>query len=100
MRLDSERVIRSLIGVLYNDNNRLYIKDAKRTRKRMYRNAAHAAGQLPMSSAYAMNARKCVHSKKKNYLSQAVAYELRKVGRRGKETGKTEARRLMERSAA
>ena len=84
MRLDSERVIRSLIGVLYNDNNRLYIKDAKRTRRRMDRNAAHAAGRLTMSSAHAMNARKCVHSKK-NYLSQTVAYELRKVGGRGKE---------------
>ena len=65
MRLDSERVIRSLIGVLYNDSNRLYIKDTKRTRRRMDRNAAHAAGRQPMSSAHAMNARKCVHSKKK-----------------------------------
>ena len=40
-----------------------------------------------------MNARKCVHAQK--------PYESSKVGGRGKrETGKTEARRLMERKAA
>ena len=44
-----------------------------------------------------MNARKCVHAQKP-YPTQAVAHESRKVG--GRETGKTEARRLMERKAA
>ena len=55
----------------------------------------HAAGRLPMSSAHAMNARKCVHSKKKkkkNYLSQAVTYELRKVGGRGKKEKKRDGK--------
>ena len=32
--------------------------------------------------------------------AQAVAYESSKVGGRGRETGKTEARRLMEKKAA
>ena len=50
-----------------------------------------------MSSAHSMNARKCVHAKK-SYPSQAFAHESSKVG--GRETGKTEARRLMERKAA
>ena len=60
----------------------------------------HAAGRLPMSSTYSMNARKCVHAQKP-YPSQAFAHESSKVGGRGKrETGKTEARRLMERKAA
>ena len=52
-----------------------------------------------MSSAHSMNARKCVHAQKP-YLSQAVAHEANKAGGRGKrETGKTEAKRLMERKA-
>ena len=50
-----------------------------------------------------MNARKCVYAQKP-YHSQAVAHESSNVGGRGKreekETGKTEARRLMERKAA
>ena len=47
-----------------------------------------------------MNARKCVHAQKP-YFSQAFAHESSKVGGRGKrETGKTEARRLMERKVA
>ena len=50
-----------------------------------------------------MNAKKCAHAQKP-YPAQAVAHESSKVGRRGKkrgrETGKTEARRLMERKAA
>ena len=48
-----------------------------------------------------MNTRKCVHAQKP-YPAQAVAHELSKVGgrgKRGRETGKTEARRLMERKA-
>ena len=46
-----------------------------------------------------MNARKCVHAQKP-YPSQAFAHESSKVGGRGKrETGKTEARRMMERKA-
>ena len=53
-----------------------------------------------MLSAHSMNARKCVHAQKP-YPSQAFAHESSKVGGRGKrETGKTEARRLMERKAA
>ena len=53
-----------------------------------------------MQQAHSMNARKCVHAQKP-YPSQAFAHESSKVGGRGKrETGKTEARRLMERKAA
>ena len=56
-----------------------------------------------MSSAHSMNARKCVHAQKP-YPSQAFAHKSSKVGGRGKqrgiETGKTEARRPMERKAA
>ena len=52
-----------------------------------------------MSSAHSMNARKCVHAQKP-CPSQAFAHESSKVGGRGRETGKTEARRLMERKAA
>ena len=44
-----------------------------------------------------MNARKCVHAQKP-YPSQAFAHESSKV--EGRETGKTEAGRLMERKAA
>ena len=44
-----------------------------------------------------MNARKCVHAQKP-FPSQAFAHESSKGG--GRETGKTEARRLMERNAA
>ena len=51
-------------------------------------------------SVHSMNARKCVHAQKP-YPSQAFAHESSKRGGRGKrETGKTEARRLMERKAA
>ena len=50
-----------------------------------------------------MNARKCAHAQKP-CPSQAFAHESSKVGgkrkKRGRETGKTEARRLMERKAA
>ena len=50
-----------------------------------------------MSSAHSMNARKCVHAQKP-YL---VRHSRMNQARRGKrETGKTEARRLMERKAA
>ena len=53
-----------------------------------------------MSMAHSMNARKCVHAQKP-CPSQAFAHESSNVGRRRKrETGKTEARRLMERKAA
>ena len=53
-----------------------------------------------MQESVSMNARKCVHAQKP-YPSQAFAHESSKVGGRGKrETGKTEARRLMERKAA
>ena len=49
-----------------------------------------------MQESVSMNARKCVHAQKP-YPSQAFAHESSKVGGRGKrETGKTEARRLME----
>ena len=51
-----------------------------------------------MSSAHSMNARKCVHAQK-SCPSQAFAHESSKVGGK-RETGKTEARRLMERKAA
>ena len=44
-----------------------------------------------------MNARKCVHAQKP-YPSQAFVHESSKVG--GRETGKTEARRVIERKAA
>ena len=44
----------------------------------------HAAGPLPMSSAYSMNARKCVHAQKP-YPSQAFAHESSKVEGRGQE---------------
>ena len=51
-----------------------------------------------MSSAHSMNARKCVHAQKP-YLSHANVHESSKVGerekKRGRETGETEARRLM-----
>ena len=47
-----------------------------------------------------MDARKCVHAQKP-YSFQAFAHESSKVGGSGKrETGKTEARRLMGRKAA
>ena len=53
-----------------------------------------------MQESVSMNARKCVHAQKP-CPSQAFAHESSKVGGRGKrETGKTEARRLMERKAA
>ena len=56
-----------------------------------------------MSSAHSMNARKCVHVQI-SYSSQAFAHESSKVGgrgkKRGRETGETEAGRLMERKAA
>ena len=52
-----------------------------------------------MSSAHSMNARMCVHAQKP-YPSQAFAHESSKVGGRGKDIGKTEGRRLMERVAA
>ena len=52
-----------------------------------------------MSSAHSMNTRKCVHAQKP-YLTQAFAHESSKVGGRGRETGKAQARRLMERKAA
>ena len=54
-----------------------------------------------MSSAHSMKARKCVHEQMP-YPKEAFANESSKVGGRGKEreTGKTEARRLMERKAA
>ena len=57
-----------------------------------------------MSLAHSMNARNCAHAQKP-CPSQAFAHESSKVrGRgktkkRGRETGKTEARRLMERLA-
>ena len=51
-----------------------------------------------MSSAHSMNARKCVHAQKP-CPSQAFAHESSKVGGK-RETGETEARRLMERKAA
>ena len=55
------------------------------------------AGRLTMSSAHSMNARKCVHAQKP-YPNQAFAHESSKVaGRKKRETGKTEARRLIER---
>ena len=61
------------------------------------------AGRLTMSSAHSMNARKCVHAQKP-YSFQVFVHELSKVGgrgkKRGRETGKTDARRLMERKAA
>ena len=40
------------------------IKDTKRTRVRLDRSVLHAAGQLPMSFAHSMNARKCAHAQK------------------------------------
>ena len=56
-----------------------------------------------MSLTYSMNARKCVHAQKPDP-TQPFAHESSKVRGRGKEkgreTGKTEARRLMERKAA
>ena len=53
-----------------------------------------------MQESVSMNARKCVIAQKP-YSSQAFAHESSKVGGRGKrKTGKTEARRLMERKAA
>ena len=53
-----------------------------------------------MSSAHSMNARKCVHTQNP-YLSKAFLHESSKVGGRGKrETGKTLARRKIERNAA
>ena len=57
------------------------------------------ATYVAISSAHSMNARKCVHAQKP-YPCQAFAHESSKVGRRGRETGKTEARRLIERKAA
>ena len=55
-----------------------------------------------MSSAHFMNAKKCVHAQKP-YPRQAFAHESSKVEREGKkkgrETGKTEPRRLIERKA-
>ena len=52
-----------------------------------------------MSSAHSMNATKCVHAQKP-YPTQAFAHESSKGGGSGKrETGKTEARRLVERKA-
>ena len=56
-----------------------------------------------MSSAHSMNARKCVHAQK-SHSSQALEHGIkqgrRKRKQRGRETGKTEARRLMEGKAA
>ena len=53
-----------------------------------------------MPSTHSMNARKYVHAQKP-YPNQAFAHESSKVRGRGKrETGKTEARRLMEIMAA
>ena len=56
-----------------------------------------------MSSAHSMNARKCFHAQKPQSC-EAFAHESSKVGgiekKRGREIGKTEARRLMERKAA
>ena len=53
-----------------------------------------------MASTHSMNARKCVHEQKP-YPPQAFAQESSNVGGRGKkETGQTEARRLIERNAA
>ena len=52
-----------------------------------------------MPSAHSMNARKGIHAQKP-YPTQAFAHESSKAGARGKETGKTEARRLMEIKAA
>ena len=53
-----------------------------------------------MSSAHSMNARKCVHAQKP-YSFQLFKHESSKVGGRvRRETGMTEARRLMERKAA
>ena len=69
----------------------------KRTRERLDSNIAPCSGP---SSAHSMDARKCVHAQKP-YSCQAFAYESSKVGlRRKRETGKTKARRLMERKAA
>ena len=57
-----------------------------------------------MSSAYSMNARKCVHAQKP-YPSQAVANESSKVGRRGKKEEERQKRQeargggLMEKKA-
>ena len=57
----------------------------------------HAGGRLPPSSTHSMNARKCVHAQKP-HPTQAFAHESSDAG--GRETGKTEAKRLMERKAA
>ena len=92
-----------LIGVLSNCWGP--IKDTKRTRGRLDRNAAPCS--RPMSSAHSMNARKCVHECKKvcpctKALPQSGIRAWIKQGRRKRkrETGKAEARRLMERKAA
>ena len=62
----------------------------------------HAAGRLPISSAHSMDARKCVHAQKP-YSCLAYAHESSKVGgggKKGRQTGQTDARRLVERKAA
>ena len=62
----------------------------------------HAAGRLPISSAHSMDARKCVHAQKP-YSCLAYEHESSKVGgggKKGRQTGQTDARRLMERKAA
>ena len=80
-----------------------HIKDTKRTRGRLDRSSSMQQTDYHVSSAHSMNARKCVHAQNP-YSCQAYAHESNKVRRRGKkrgrETGKTEARRMMKRKAA
>ena len=61
----------------------------------------HAAGRLSLVSlAHSMNARKFVHVQKPMYKSPWIKQGRRKRKKRGRETVKTEARRLTARKAA
>ena len=73
------------------------VRSYKRHEENKRKIGQEAAGRLPKSSAHSMNARKCAHA-----LTKALPLSGSRAerGKREEKTGKTEARRLMERKAA
>ena len=74
---------------------KVLIKDTKREQEEDWTGTyLQSEGQLPMSSAHSMNARKCVHSQKTTQLRHSRMNQTRS------EEERQERQRLMERKAA
>ena len=100
--------LKAQLQVGFNRSPYLLLRSYKRHQEKkskieQKRSSMQQADYEIMSSAHSMNAGKCVHAQRP-YPSQAFAHESSKVrGRgkkRGRDTGKTEVRRLMEIKAA